>query len=71
MRKPTDSPLRQLRKARTITQVEFARLVGITQSMLSRYESGAVVPPKPTQELMATILGGRVNELFPEHQEVA
>lgn len=70
MRK-TSTPLRNLRRARTMTQAEFARLVGVTQGTLSRYERGDLVPPRDIRAVMATILGASEAELFPQPESVA
>jgi transcriptional regulator with XRE-family HTH domain len=55
MRKTT--PLRNLRRARTISQADFARLVGIGQQYLSKIENETVVPSRDVQDLIAAKLG--------------
>ena len=48
-----DNKLRQLRKARKLTQVELQMRTGIEQSLLSKYENGERVPPTETLILLA------------------
>jgi transcriptional regulator with XRE-family HTH domain len=61
----THSPLRNLRRARTLSQVEMARLLRIAQQTYSKYESGVLVPPEDMQARIAAILGGSVESLWP------
>jgi transcriptional regulator with XRE-family HTH domain len=63
MRKAT--PLRNLRRARTLNQANMAGLIGVTQQTWSKYESGVVIPPKDVQVRIAAILGAGVDECFP------
>lgn len=60
-----DSPLRNLRKTRTIGQVELARVVGISQQTLSQFERGLLVPRFDVQARIAAILGSTPEALFP------
>lgn len=60
-----ESPLRRLRRARTINQEQLAAIVGVTQETISKAERGILPLSRPTQELIATILGATVAELFP------
>jgi len=62
---PTGTPLRNLRRARTLNQVEMARLLGVAQQTYSKYESGVLVPPEDVQARIAAILGGSREALFP------
>jgi len=48
-----DNKLRQLRKARKLTQVELQMRTGIEQSLLSKFENGERVPPTETLILLA------------------
>jgi transcriptional regulator with XRE-family HTH domain len=61
----TSTPLRNLRLARTLNQVDIARLIGVSQPVWSKYESGRVVPPRDIQIRIAAILGAAVDEVFP------
>ena len=64
MGKPT-TPLRRLRKARTLSQVDLARLAGVSQQAMSKFENGQLVPSADVQALIAAILGASASELFP------
>ena len=63
-KKRHDTPLRNLRRARTISQVNFARLLGVSQQTYSKYESGVITPPVDQQARIAAILGVAVADLF-------
>lgn len=60
------TPLRRVRKARTLSQETLASLLKITQVQLSRAERGETTLSADVQELAATILGVPRAELFPE-----
>lgn len=49
--------LRELRRAAGLTQVQLAERVGIAQSQISGYESGARQPSLDTLQALATELG--------------
>ena len=49
--------LRQLRKARGLTQAQLAELLGGSKMMISSYESGTRFPPYPTLVKIASIYG--------------
>ena len=66
MRKST--PLRNFRRARTLNQDELARLLGISQQTLSKYESGHLVPSPDVQARLASILGVSVDALLPRDE---
>lgn len=58
--------IRFMRKLRKITQMELAAMVGVTQSAVCQWETGAV---KPTQEnliAIANALGCKVDDLIKE-----
>ncbi len=65
------SPLKNLRRARTLTQCELAKLVGITQTSLSKAETGSLRLPADVEARLAAILGASRHELFPERPEVS
>ena len=69
MRKAT--PLRTLRRARTLNQAEMARLIGVSQQTYSKYESGRLAPPIDAQARIAAILGTSTTDLFPSREAVA
>lgn len=62
MKKTT--PLRNLRRSRTLTQADMARLLEISQQHYSKYESGSVRPPTDIQARIAALLGVSRQELF-------
>ncbi len=60
------SPLRNLRRSRTLNQAQLADIVGITQQSLSKIEKGMLVPSLDVQVRLATILGATRADLgFP------
>jgi len=61
-----DSPLRNLRRARTLNQDDLARLARISQQSLSKIEKGLLVPSADLQARLAAILGVSTEELFPQ-----
>lgn len=61
-----DSALRNVRRARTLSQMDLARLAGIDQADISRAECGRLVLRPDLQERIAAILGTPRAELFPE-----
>ena len=63
-----DTPLRSARKARTLNQEQFARLLGISQETLSRVERGHPLA-RDLQERAAAILGMPRADLFPSDSE--
>jgi transcriptional regulator with XRE-family HTH domain len=65
MRKPI-SPLRRMRRTRTLNQTQLAKLVGITQESLSKMERGLITPRPDVQNHLAAILGSTPAELFPQ-----
>ena len=69
MRKTT--PLRNLRRARTLNQQQLAKLLSLSQQTVSKYESGALVPTPDVQARIAAILGVSVHEVFAALEQVA
>lgn len=70
MRK-TESPLRNLRRARTLSQEDLAKLVGVTQETISKAESGRLHLRPDVQERIAAILGTSRKDLFPASETVS
>lgn len=64
-KKKPQTPLRNLRRARTLNQAQMARLLEVSQQTYSKYESGVLVPLEDMQARIAAILGGSVETLFP------
>ena len=69
--KKMPSALRNVRRARTLSQMDLARLAGIKQPTLSKYEQGLLVPPVDVQARLAAILGVAVADVFPQSESVA
>lgn len=61
--------IRKLRRTRTLTQADMARLLDIDQATYSRYESGRLVPDIGTQAHIAAILGTLPEQLWPPERE--
>ncbi len=59
------SPLRNVRRLRTISQEDLARIVGITQESLSKAERGLLRLSPDVQGVLAAVLGSSREELFP------
>lgn len=64
---------RRLRELRGVfrTQADVADKIGIDRAALSRYETGAAVPPDPVKILLAEEYGVSVESIFyaPEGHE--
>jgi transcriptional regulator with XRE-family HTH domain len=67
----TQTPLKNLRIARTLKQEQMASLLEISQQTYARYESGEVVPSVDRQARIAAILGASVETLWPQAEQVA
>jgi transcriptional regulator with XRE-family HTH domain len=63
--------LRQLRRSRTISQKELARMLRVAQPTICKYERGLLVPPIGLQVRIAAILGVSVADAFGDVREVA
>jgi len=59
--------LRELRRAREMTQKELASMVGVTGAQLHRYETGATRIAASRLMLVAEALGVRTDELMGDH----
>lgn len=57
-------PLRQLRKSRTITQAELARLLDIPPARYAQYENARIPTPFAIQQHITAILGVGSELLF-------
>jgi transcriptional regulator with XRE-family HTH domain len=62
--------IKHQRKSRKLTQFEFAKLLGVTQQAIAKYESGRSIHPSPALALrIERATGGAVSRdelLFPE-----
>lgn len=57
------SPITDARKAKGWTQVQFAKAVGISQALISNYETGAYPVPQEALSRMAEVLGVSLESL--------
>lgn len=55
--------LKEVRTSKKITQVELEEKTGISQQMISRYESGEHYPQIDTAKVIADALGVTLDEL--------
>jgi transcriptional regulator with XRE-family HTH domain len=58
--------IRSFREGHDLTQVELAKRCYVTQSAVSRWESGAKIPARRTQRLLADVLHTTRGVLFRE-----
>ena len=61
--------IKEMRKARNITQVQLAQMTGISQSSISAIEKLTNNPSAVTLKLIAAALGCTVGELLGEKKE--
>jgi transcriptional regulator with XRE-family HTH domain len=69
--KVINSPLRNMRRARTLTQAELGLVVGVTQKTISQAESGKLRISFDLQARIAAVLGASVDVLFPDREAIA
>ncbi len=62
MRKATKIKIKRLEKG--LSQLELATELGITQTLMSIFESGRAIPPKDLLEKMAEILNCSPEDLL-------
>lgn len=60
-----------MRRTRTLSQEELARLAGITQESLSKAERGLIQLRPDVRARLAAILGVPSDDLFPTNEAVA
>ena len=60
--------IKELRKKAGFTQAKFAEAVGVTQSTVSQWESGKVLPDTAKLPKLAEVLGCSVADLFAKAQ---
>lgn len=60
------SKLRNVRRARMLSQAQLADIAKVSQQTISKAERGMVPLSKDLQELIAVILATPRQELFPE-----
>lgn len=56
--------IKELRKKAGLTQVKFAEAMGVTQSTVSQWENGRVLPDTARLPALAEALGCSVADLF-------
>jgi transcriptional regulator with XRE-family HTH domain len=62
-----EHPLKRARVARELSQVKLAELLGIAQSLVSKYENGEVTPSIDKAAQIAAVLGmSELELLYPE-----
>ena len=61
--------LREIRKARGLSQEEVARLLGVSQSLISAYEKEERMPPVKKLVKLAKILNVSVEELLDKNSQ--
>lgn len=54
-----------------MNQADLARLIGVSQQTLSKFESGRLVPSIDVQARLAAILGASREDLFPAREQGA
>lgn len=62
--------IRMVRQRKNISQSELARMTGINNKSLSRYELGATIPPADALKAIADALGVSADYLLDEQQTV-
>ena len=56
--------IREVRKRRNLTQIELAKLTGISKSSISRYEREDLWPEMLEMELIALAMDVKITDLF-------
>lgn len=60
--------IREIRRARNITQKELAEVIGVNETVVSRYEKGVVTPPANRLKIMADYLQVSVDQLLDNNK---
>lgn len=68
-KKTAATPLERFRRARTMSQADLARLARVSQQTISKAEKGLLPLSTDVKEVIATILGAPVHEVFPESEQ--
>jgi len=58
-----------IRKKKGLTQEELARRLGISQTLVSRYENGYVIPSPHRRRYIAGILRVKVRDLWEKKRD--
>ena len=56
--------IREVRKKRNLTQIELAKLTGISKSSISRYEREEIWPDMLEMEWIALAMSVKITDLF-------
>lgn len=56
--------IKKFREAKNISQVDFARKVGVTQGMVSLWEKGDFLPRAEKLPMIAEILGCSIDDIL-------
>lgn len=59
--------IREIRRSRNITQKELAEYIGVGYSVISKYESGKIIPPANRLSKMAEFFDVSIDELVVEN----
>lgn len=71
MTRQTESPLKTLRRSRTLSQTDLANLIGVTQETVSKAERGLIRLQPALQARIAAVLGASVKDIFHGEEERA
>ena len=67
----TGKYMKGLRESVHLSQTELARLVGVTPSSISQFESNQIYPSLPALLKMAEVLSVQVNAFFQDSEDVS
>lgn len=56
--------MREIRKNAGITQVELAKIMGVTQGNVAAWETGRSMPTADKLPALAKVLGCKIDDLF-------
>ena len=62
--------IREVRKKRNLTQIELAKLTGISKSSISRYEREDLWPDMLEMEWIALAMDVKITDLFDSESQV-
>lgn len=62
--------IREIRRAKNITQKELAQAIGVDETVVSRYEKGIINPPAERLEKIASYLNVSVNTLLDKKESI-
>lgn len=56
--------LKELRRTKSMTQADLARMIGVTQSVVAQWERGATMPNAAKLPELASMLNCTIDDLF-------